>query len=235
MVCAKCWRPLNMTRFNHIRAGANGYLLHQFIDSTSNSRTDEYGGSIENRSRFYLEVIAAVSEVFGADRVGIKLSPCGGYNDMGFVLLMGCIIARLTNLFRMPLEETLQTFTYLVKEINKRDLAYITLVRFSPAMDPTGRGTEHDVLASYNHLITAPTRSVPNCGFTPEEAAALIEKGDVDAVEFGMLWITHQDLAKRVEKGRPLDVVPQYHLLYGHGGTEESEAAGYTDYPAWKE
>jgi 2,4-dienoyl-CoA reductase-like NADH-dependent reductase (Old Yellow Enzyme family) len=63
--------------------GANGYLVHQFLDSTSNLRTDGWGGSRENRARFGLEVLKAQIEVWGADRVAIKLSPAGGYNDMG--------------------------------------------------------------------------------------------------------------------------------------------------------
>jgi len=62
--------------------GANGYLVHQFLDSTSNNRTDNWGGSIENRCRFGLEALKALKEVFG-NNVSVKLSPCGGYNDMG--------------------------------------------------------------------------------------------------------------------------------------------------------
>jgi 2,4-dienoyl-CoA reductase-like NADH-dependent reductase (Old Yellow Enzyme family) len=63
--------------------GANGYIVHQFLDSTSNKRTDEWGGNIENRARFGLEALKVLIEVFGADRVAIKLNPAGGYNDMG--------------------------------------------------------------------------------------------------------------------------------------------------------
>ncbi|KAK7687075.1 hypothetical protein QCA50_009575 [Cerrena zonata] len=121
--------------------GASGYLIHEFLDSTSNKRTDQWGGSKENRARFGLEVLKALSDVFGADRVAIKLAPTGGYNDMG-----------------MPLEETLETFNYFISEANKLNLAYITLVRWSPLLDPAGRGTKHDVIASYGHLITAPTK-----------------------------------------------------------------------------
>ena len=135
----------------------------------------------------------------------------------------------------MHLEETLSTFTYLIKEINKLHLAYITLARFSAAVDPEKRGTEHDVLASYNHLITAPTRRIPNFGFTPEEATEMLEEGKTDAVSFGTLWLTHQDLAKRIEYGKPLDVLPRFESFYGKGGSEEEEAVGYTDYPAWKD
>ena len=64
--------------------GANGYLITQFLDSTANQRTDKWGGSVENRSRFGLEVLKVLTEVFGPD-VGVKLSPAGGYNDVGYV------------------------------------------------------------------------------------------------------------------------------------------------------
>ena len=63
--------------------GANGYLVHQFLDNTSNKRTDEWGGSVENRSRFGLEILKELVDVWGKGRVAIKLSPAGGYNDMG--------------------------------------------------------------------------------------------------------------------------------------------------------
>ena len=66
--------------------GANGYLIHQFLDNTINSRKDKWGGSVENRARFGLEVLKVVTDIWGADKVGIKLSPAGGYNDTGYVI-----------------------------------------------------------------------------------------------------------------------------------------------------
>ena len=69
---------------NHLVHGANGYLVTQFLDNTANHRTDQWGGSVENRSRFGLEVLKAAKEVFGRN-VSIKLSPAGGYNDVGYV------------------------------------------------------------------------------------------------------------------------------------------------------
>ncbi|KAJ7780329.1 flavoprotein NADH-dependent oxidoreductase [Mycena maculata] len=126
--------------------GANGYLVHQFLDSTSNKRIDKWGGSVENRARFALETLKALIEVYGPD-VAIKLSPAGGYNDMG-----------------MPLQETLDTFGYLLREINKLGLAYVTLLRYNAWLDPEfdgkKRGTSHDVVDSYSPFLadTPPLR-----------------------------------------------------------------------------
>ena len=81
---AYCWviedRASNVCLQVH---GANGYLVQQFLDNTSNHRTDRWGGSAENRSRFGLEVLKEIVAIWGADQVGVKLNPCGGYNDMG--------------------------------------------------------------------------------------------------------------------------------------------------------
>ncbi|KAF8905764.1 flavoprotein NADH-dependent oxidoreductase [Gymnopilus junonius] len=109
--------------------GANGYLIAQFLDTTSNHRTDEWGGSKENRSRLGLEVLKALIEVFGKN-VALKVTPAGGYNDVG-----------------MPLDET---FRYFISEADKLGLAYITLSRYSPSFDAVYNGvpraTKHDVL-----------------------------------------------------------------------------------------
>ncbi|KIY48065.1 flavo protein NADH-dependent oxidoreductase [Fistulina hepatica ATCC 64428] len=196
--------------------GANGYLVQQFLDSTSNARTDEWGGSVENRCRFPLEVLRALIEVWGADRVAIKINPGGGYNDMG-----------------MPLQETLDTYSHFVREANKLGLAYINLVRYNIAYDPTGRGTEHDVIASYGPLVTAPTLLVGNAGYTPEEAAEAVESGKMDAVSFGCLWVSNPDLVKRVEQEKDLNTQIDYKRLYGsNSGEEAEERKGYNDYPA---
>jgi 2,4-dienoyl-CoA reductase-like NADH-dependent reductase (Old Yellow Enzyme family) len=114
--------------------GANGYLVHQFLDSTSNHRTDKWGGSPENRARFALEILKELVDVWGPD-VALKISPgafkrsfieqksdveftAGGYNDMG-----------------MPLQDTIDTFGYLLREVNKLGLSYVVLMRYSPYLD----------------------------------------------------------------------------------------------------
>ncbi|KAF5379551.1 hypothetical protein D9757_009274 [Collybiopsis confluens] len=198
---------------------ANGYLIHAFLDTGSNQRCDSYGGSIENRCRFGLEVLEAISEVWGADRVGIKLSPASGFNDMG-----------------MPLEDTIQTFSYFISEADRMGLGYIVLQRylefFDPVFDGKPRGTEHDVVKSYGHLFHN-SKLLANAGFTPEEAAEYISEGKVAGVFFGRLWISHPDLAKRIQYGKPTDTPFDFFTLYGNakGGTLEDQAVGYTDYP----
>ncbi|KIJ36200.1 hypothetical protein M422DRAFT_232710 [Sphaerobolus stellatus SS14] len=196
--------------------GANGYLPHQFLDSTSNKRTDIWGGSVENRARFMLEATKALVSVWGADRVAIKLNPAGGYNDMG-----------------MPLEETLETFTYLIKELDELKLAYIALARYIPMFDPVidgkckTRATQHDVLSSYRPFVKH-TKLVLNGGLTPSEADSLIQSGEIDAAAFALPWIAHPDMQKRVEAGKPLDAELDFQNIYWHEGITVEK--GYTDY-----
>ncbi|KAJ7639459.1 flavoprotein NADH-dependent oxidoreductase [Roridomyces roridus] len=195
--------------------GANGYLVHQFLDSTANQRTDKWGGSVENRARFALETLKALIEVYGPD-VSIKLSPAGGYNDMG-----------------MPLQETIDTYGYLLREANKLGLSYITLVRYSAWLDPEydgkKRGTVHDVIETF-HSYLADTPLFVNSGVTPEEAEELIGSGKAAGVFMGMNWLAHPDVGKRIQAGKALDNQPDFTTLYG--GVEGNPGAGYTDYKA---
>ncbi|KAJ6488537.1 hypothetical protein C8R47DRAFT_1125872 [Mycena vitilis] len=193
--------------------GANGYIVHQFLDSTSNKRTDKWGGSPENRSRFAIETLKALIEVYGPD-VAVKLSPAGGYNDMG-----------------MPLQETIDTFGYLLKEIDNLGLSYICLVRHSPAMDPTfdgkTRATQHDVIATFSPFIKK-TPIFVNAGVTPEEAEEFVSSGKAAGVFFGFNMVTHPDVGKRIKAGKPMDNAPDFAHLYGAEGVDY--AIGYTDY-----
>ncbi|KAF9030309.1 FMN-linked oxidoreductase [Hymenopellis radicata] len=197
--------------------GANGYLVHQFLDSTSNHRTDQWGGSVENRSRFGLEVLKAAIDVWGADGVGIKLNPAGGYNDMG-----------------MPLEETIETFKYFIEEADKLGMAYFALVRYAEILDPEydgkRRATIHDIIPTYGPFVKK-ALVLANAGFTPVEAAEHIESGKVAGAFFGFPWVTHPDLALRVKHSKALDNAPDFPHLFGMGGDLESQRKGYTDYP----
>ncbi|ESK85807.1 nadh:flavin oxidoreductase nadh oxidase [Moniliophthora roreri MCA 2997] len=198
--------------------GAMGYLISQFLDNTANLRTDQWGGSVENRSRFGLEVLKAVSEIFGSDRVGIKLSPCGGYNDMG-----------------MPLEDTLETFRYFITQADNLKLAYICLVRYDERLDIVidgePRSIKHDVIDSYAHYIKNSALFL-NAGVSPTEGEQLVASGKVSAIVFGYLWIAHPDLAKRIQHNKPLHPEKTIiHRLYVPAGLEvEEQREGYADY-----
>ncbi|KAK0461672.1 uncharacterized protein EV420DRAFT_1664558 [Desarmillaria tabescens] len=197
--------------------GASGYLIHQFLDNTSNHRIDEWGSSIENRSRFGLEVVKIMIDVWGADRVAIKLTPAGGYNDQG-----------------MPLKETIDTFTYFINELDKLKIAYVALVRWmeflDPVIDGSHRATKHDIVATYAPLLKNVT-VFANAGFTAEEAACYISQNQIAGVFFGVPWIAHPDFAKRLQYGKPLDGKLDMSTLYGHGKDMETEKKGYIDYP----
>ncbi|KAH8822755.1 flavoprotein NADH-dependent oxidoreductase [Flagelloscypha sp. PMI_526] len=193
---------------------ANGYLPAQFIDSTSNKRTDQWGGSVENRARFGLEVLRAMKESFPND-TSMKIMPGGGYNDVG-----------------MPLEETQETFTYLINEAEKIGLSYITLVRYTAwsdvEFDGKKRGTPHDIVGTYGPLIKK-AKILVNSGVQPEEGAELVQSGRVDVVSIGFNWATHPDVANRIQHGKPLDNIPNIpHLQLGEDG---DLSVGYTDYP----
>ncbi|KAK7043863.1 hypothetical protein VNI00_008029 [Paramarasmius palmivorus] len=199
--------------------GANGYLVHQFLDNTSNKRTDKWGGSVENRSRFGLEALKALIEVWGPERVGVKLGPTGGYNDMG-----------------MTIEDTLETFRYFISEADKLKIAYISLVKYVEALDVVfdgkKRATIHDVLESYSPYIKN-SLLIYNGGISPEEGDKLVSGKKVAAVAFGFQWIAQPDFAKRLQHGKPL--TPEktdFSTLYGVvGGKDEEQGRGYIDYP----
>ncbi|KAJ7151596.1 flavoprotein NADH-dependent oxidoreductase [Mycena filopes] len=194
---------------------ANGYLIHQFLDLTSNQRTDQWGGSAENRARFGLEVLKAVIEVFGAD-VGVKLTPAGGINDMG-----------------MPLDDTLATFNYFISEADRLGASYIALTRYVPFLDMLidgkSRATHFDVISTFRPVIKS-AKYFANGAYTPAEAEEIISSGMVDAVFFGVPWIAHPDFAKRVQHGKPVDSIADPTLFYAH--PDAAPQLGFTDYPA---
>src|SRR5882672_2487559 len=186
--------------------GANGYLIEQFLQSHSNLRTDQYGGGIENRTRFLLEVTQAVIGVWGADRVGARLSPYGVANDSG-------------EPDPMPL------YSHAIKSLDPLGLAYLHFVE--PRSSGAGRAeVNHQNVPSAMVLFRPMWRGVliSAGGFTGETAEAAISAGHADAIAFGRIFISNPDLPRRLQHGFPLT---PYNRATFYGG----EAAGYTDYP----
>jgi len=188
--------------------GANGYLVDQFLRDGTNQRTDRYGGSFENRTRFVLEVLDAVSEVFSLDRVGIRLSPLGRFNDMRD-------------------SDPVGVFGHLLRNLDKKGLAYVHLVE--------ARGDEEGPLEGISlGNGAAPTASlfrpfysgvlIGAGGFTQQSAEEAVLAGTVDAVAFGRLFISNPDLPARLSGSAPLN---QYDRSTFYGG----DTKGYTDYP----
>ncbi|EJD40856.1 FMN-linked oxidoreductase [Auricularia subglabra TFB-10046 SS5] len=195
---------------------SGGYFVHEFLDSTSNKRVDEWGGSVEKRCKFGLEILKAITGVWGADRVGVKISPSGGYNDVG-----------------MPLEETIATYSYYIQEIDKMGVAYIQLMRYFPMMDAVIdgnlRGTPHDVVETYGSLIKH-AKLLLNGDLTLSEANALITAGKIDAAVFGRPWISQPDLQRKWEAGKDTkEPQPDWKTFYVFPSGDPNE--GYTDYP----
>jgi N-ethylmaleimide reductase len=182
--------------------GANGYLLDQFLEDGTNQRTDDYGGSVENRARLLFEVLAAVSDVWGGQRVGVRLSPGGTFNDM-------CD------------SDPQATFGYVVRRLATLELAYLHLIEPSP---PPGEHPMPCLSARFFRPLYPGTLIVAG-GYTLERARRVVEAGLADLVAFGQLFIANPDLPERLRTGAPLNT-PDPDTFYGGG------AEGYIDYPA---
>jgi N-ethylmaleimide reductase len=190
--------------------GANGYLLEQFLQSRTNLRTDRYGGSIENRARLLLEITQAAIEVWGAGRVGVRLSPYGVANDSG-------------EPDPMPL------YTHVIQSLNPLGLAYLHFIE--PRSSGAGRAeVNHQNVPSAMVLFRPVWKGVliSAGGFTGEAANAAIAAGHADAIAFGRIFISNPDLPRRLRLGYPLT---PYNRATFYGGEE----AGYTDYPVHDE
>jgi N-ethylmaleimide reductase len=186
--------------------GANGYLLEQFLQSNSNLRTDQYGGSFENRTRLLLEIAQAAIGIWGANRVGVRLSPYGIANGSG-------------EADPMPL------YTHLVKALDRLGLAYLHLIE--PRSSGAGRAEVNwQNVPSAMVLFRPLWRGVLMTagGFTGETAEAAIAQGHADAIAFGRIFISNPDLPRRLQHGFPLT---PYNRATFYGGEE----VGYTDYP----
>jgi N-ethylmaleimide reductase len=185
---------------------ANGYLLEQFLSPFSNTRNDLYGGSIENRSRFVLEVVKEASEAIGKDTVGIRLSPYGVFNEMPHY------------------PEIDATYTYLAEELNKIGIAYIHLVDHSSGGAP-------EVPLSIKKTIREKFKNtlILSGGYTLSRAEEDLSSGFADLVAFGKPFITNPDFVERLQKNLPINNTLDASTLY------TPDAKGYTDYPVFQD
>jgi len=187
--------------------GANGYLLDQFLHDGSNKRNDQYGGSVENRSRLLLEVLKAVIGVWGPDRVGVRLSPYGTFNDMSD-------------------RDTLGLFTYLVEQLNSLDLSYLHLIEPRATMAGGTDKVKEDqpsTAALFRPLYQG--NIIVAGGFDRDGAESFVVSGQADAVAFGRFFISNPDLPERFAQHADLNPYDRS-TFYGGG------AKGYVDYPS---
>lgn len=183
---------------------SNGYLFHQFFNGTSNHRTDEYGGSIENRAKILFDVIDAIREVMPENQIGLRLNPS------------------LNGVFGMTMdEETIPTFDYIIAKLNEYDLAYLHLSE--PFTDVSEIPfAEQNIAKRYRPIYKGTL--VINSNFDQESGNAVIEAGFADAVAFGKPFISNPDLPERIAENAEWAEWDQ-NTFYTPG------AEGYTDYP----
>lgn len=183
---------------------ANGYLIDQFLQSKTNQRSDRYGGNVENRYRFLKEIVEAILTVFPAHRIGVRLSPNGGFNDMGS-------------------PDYRETFHYVAEKLNTYDLGYLHI------MDGLEFGF-HELgqamtLDEFRSVFDSPLMG--NCGYNKDTAETAIQSGQVDLIAFGRPYISNPDLVERFARDWPLN--PYDDMTYWYSGG----AKGYTDYPTY--
>lgn len=186
---------------------ANGYLLDQFLQDKTNQRTDQYGGSIENRLRLLGEVIESVSKVFPSDRVGVRLSPYGTFNDMAD-------------------SDPVALFTAAIHKLNSYKLAYVHMIE--PRSTSAGGGDqvyEDAPITSEMFRKAYQGQFITAGGYDQAMGEKVLEEGLADAVAYGRLYISNPDLAERFQKNASLN---PYNRATFYGGQE----LGYTDYPA---
>lgn len=183
--------------------GANGYLPNQFLAESANQRKDEYGGSVENRNRFILEVMQELINAVGGDKVGIKISPLNPYASI-------------------VLDDPIETFTYLIEELNKMDFAFVELMKRSPMFPLLPHYPKDDEIELFGKL--SHNTLIANTAYTKETAEAELQKGIAKLISFGASFLANPDLPRRFELGAELNQ-PDRGTMFG-GGEQ-----GYTDYP----
>ncbi|MFN4894256.1 MAG: alkene reductase [Pseudomonadota bacterium] len=187
--------------------GANGYLLDQFLQDGSNKRTDIYGGTIKNRARLLLEIVDQAVEVWGAGRVGVRLSPYGTFNDMKD-------------------SDPVKLFSYVLEQLSARGIAYAHIIEPRSSLAGGQDGQVQNAPEARRVFRNAFKGVLLSAGgYSRAEALSVVEDGTVDAVAFGRLFISNPDLPRRLEQGADLNA---YDRSTFYGGGEK----GYTDYLA---
>lgn len=183
---------------------ANGHLVDQFLQDNTNKRTDRYGGSIENRARLLLEVVNTLADVWGADRVGVRLAPSNSFNGMGD-------------------SDPHALFGYVVRQLDVLGIAYLHII------EPRVKGADtiaesQPPIASQElgKLFRGPV--IAAGGFNPATAEATVASGDAGLIAFGRHFVANPDLPKRIEYGLPLNP-------YDRSTFYAFDARGYIDYP----
>jgi N-ethylmaleimide reductase len=183
--------------------GANGYLFEQFINSSANDRTDEYGGSIEKRLRFVLETVDAMTSAIGGQHIGVRISPFGRLSDM------------------TSFADEAETWLALAQEFSKRQLAYVHLSdQLTLGATRIPAGFPQQFRRNFTGTLMAAG------GFFKENGEAALQSGDLDLVAIGRPFIANPDLVERFKNNWPL--TPDDKASY-YGLTER----GYTDFPAY--
>lgn len=182
---------------------ANGYLIDQFLQSKTNHRTDEYGGSVENRYRFLGEIVGAIAAEYPVNRIGVRLSPNGVFNDMGSVD------------FRAQ-------FQHAAAELSGAGIGYLHVIDglafgFHQLGDPV---TLSEARRFFHGTL------IGNCGYSAETADAAVACGDADLIAFGRPFISNPDLVERFDRGAALNPDAGMDVWYAPIG-----ARGYTDFP----
>lgn len=185
---------------------ANGYLLDQFLQDKTNQRTDGYGGSIENRMRLLGEVIESISKIYPSDRIGVRLSPYGSFNDMAD-------------------SDPVALFTAVIQKLNGYHLSYVHMIEpRSTSAGGNDQVNEEAPITSEMFRKAYQGQFISAGGYDQAMGEAVLEAGLADAVAYGRLYISNPDLAERFAQGAALN---PYNRATFYGGAE----VGYTDYP----
>ena len=186
---------------------ANGYLVDQFLQNGSNQRTDEYGGSLENRTRLLSEIVTALIAVWGPNRVSVRIGPNGTWNGISD-------------------SDPNSLFSFVANHLNQFPLAYLSLIEPRIAGSDLVNATQGPIAAEWLRPIFK-GKLISAGGFEPVSADAAIAAGTVDAVAFGRHFVSNPDLVNRIQNKLPL-------APYNRDTFYTFDALGYTDYPAYE-